>query len=478
MTIGRQQELAEFNRLYNSGNAEFVAVYGRRRVGKTYLINEALAGKITFHHAGLSPVEGTKQNGMKQQLQQFYYSLLMQGMPKSHCPKSWLEAFFMLETHLQAIDDGSRQVVFLDELPWMDTPRSGFVTALEGFWNGWASARHNLMLVVCGSSSSWILNNLINNHGGLYGRVTREIYLRPFTLAECEAFYTDKHIPFSRYDIVQSYMILGGIPYYMGYMEQNKSFAQNIDNLLFRDKAPLSDEYERLFRSIFVKPDATKRIIEVLATRHKGYTRTEISQKTGIPTSGDFSKLLQALVSSNFAEEYVPFGCSKRDVHYKLIDPFCWFYLRFVRNRTAYTEQFWQQHSEDASIVSWRGFAFELVCMNHIQAIKQALGIQGISTTQSAWTTSGDEQKEGTQIDMLIERKDNVVNMCEMKFYSDEFTVDKAYHLTLMHRQEMLRPYLSRKQSIISTLITTFGLKQTGYWGDFPQVVTMDDLFR
>ena len=213
MTIGRKQELAEFNRLYNSGNAEFVAVYGRRRVGKTYLINEALAGKITFHHAGLSPVEGTKQNGMKQQLQQFYYSLLMQGMPKSHCPKSWLEAFYMLEKHLQAIDDGSRQVVFLDELPWMDTPRSGFVTALEGFWNGWASARHNLMLVVCGSSSSWILNNLINNHGGLYGRVTREIYLRPFTLAECEAFYTDKHIPFSRYDIVQSYMILGGIPY-------------------------------------------------------------------------------------------------------------------------------------------------------------------------------------------------------------------------------------------------------------------------
>ena len=478
MIIGRQKELVEFNQLYNSGNAEFVAVYGRRRVGKTYLINEALSGKITFHHAGLSPIEDKKQNGLKQQLQQFYYSLLMHGMPKSHCPKSWLEAFFMLEQHLQRIDDGRRQVVFLDELPWMDTPRSGFVTALEGFWNGWASARHNMMLVVCGSASSWILDNLINNHGGLYGRVTHEIYLRPFTLAECEEYYQDRHIPFSRYDIVQSYMVFGGIPYYMGYLEPGKSLAQNIDKLFFQDKAILADEYDRLFRSIFSKPDVMQRIIEILATRHKGYTRVDILQKTGLSTCGDFSQLLQALVSSNFVEKYVPFGCRKRDIHYKLIDPFCWFFLHFMKNRPAHTEQFWQQHSEDAAIIAWRGYAFELVCMNHIQPIKQALGIQSISSVQSAWAILGDEQQNGTQIDLLIERKDNIVNMCEMKFYSSEFEVDKTYHLTLMQRQEVLRSHLSRKQSIVSTLITTFGLKQTGYWGDFPQVVTMDDLFR
>lgn len=478
MIIGRRREQTEFTQLYNSGNAEFVAVYGRRRVGKTYLINEALAGKITFHHAGLSPVERSTQNGMKQQLQQFYYSLLMHGMPKSHCPKSWLEAFYMLEQHLQRIDDGRRQVVFLDELPWMDTPRSGFMTALEGFWNGWASARHNMMLVVCGSASSWILDNLINNHGGLYGRVTREIHLRPFTLSECEAYYRDKHIPFSRYDIVQSYMFFGGIPYYMGYMDADKSLAQNIDKLFFQENAPLSDEYERLFRSIFSQPDTIQRIIEILATRHKGYTRAEIIQKAYIKTSGDLSKLLQALVSSNFVEKYVPFGCSKREVHYKLIDPFCWFYIHFKKCRTNRAEQFWQQHSEDAAIVSWRGYAFELVCMNHISEIKQALGIQSISSVQSAWATASDNQHDGTQIDLLIERRDNIVNMCEIKFYSTEFEVDKTYHLTLMHRQDILRTHLSRKTSIINTLITTFGLKQTGYWGDFAQVVTMDDLFR
>lgn len=200
-------------------------------MGKTYLVDEALKGRITFRHAGLSPVEHPKKNLMKEQLKNFYFSLLRQGMKKSKCPASWLEAFFLLEMHLQAIDDGTRQVVFLDELPWMDTPRSGFVTALESFWNGWGCHRENLMLVVCGSATSWIQDNLINNHGGLYDRLTCEIKLSPFTLNECEQFFKSKNIRLSRYDIVQSYMAVGGIPYYLGYFERGQSLAQNIDRL-------------------------------------------------------------------------------------------------------------------------------------------------------------------------------------------------------------------------------------------------------
>ena len=242
--IGRKQEIKQLNDIYNSGKAEFVAVYGRRRVGKTYLVDEALKGKITFRHAGLSPVEtasGSK-SPLKSQLEAFYYSLLMQGMKKSHCPKDWLEAFFMLEMHLQDIDDGTRMVVFLDELPWMDTSKSGFITAFEGFWNSWGCHRHNLMVVVCGSANSWIMDKLINNHGGLYGRVTREIKLEPFSLAECEACLLERNIQFSRYDIVHAYMILGGIPYYLNYMERGLSIAQNVDKLFFSKNAVLRIE--------------------------------------------------------------------------------------------------------------------------------------------------------------------------------------------------------------------------------------------
>ena len=235
--IGRIKETGELNRLYNSGKAELVAIYGGRRIGKTYLVDETFKGRITFRHAGLSPVEENKSGMLKAQLEHFYYSLLLHGMKKSKKPESWLEAFYMLETFLEEIDNGERQVVFLDELPWLDIPRSGFMTAFEGFWNTWGCHRDNLMVVVCGSANSWILDKLINSHGGLYNRVTYEMKLTPFTLGECEAFYESKEVRLSRYDIVQSYMILGGVPYYMGYFQKGMSLAQNIDNILLVNAA-------------------------------------------------------------------------------------------------------------------------------------------------------------------------------------------------------------------------------------------------
>ena len=240
--IGREKEIKELNKLYDSSFPQFVAVYGRRRVGKTFLIDQTLKNRITFRHAGLSPVDYQQKNLMKDQLKSFYYSLISQGMKKSKCPASWMEAFFMLEMHLQSIDNGGRQVVFLDELPWLDTPRSGFITALESFWNGWGCHRDNFMLIVCGSATSWIVDNLINNHGGLYGRLTCEIKLSPFTLKECEQYYQNRLIKLSRYDIVQSYMALGGIPYYLSYFDSGHSLAQNIDNLFFVKNAKLNDE--------------------------------------------------------------------------------------------------------------------------------------------------------------------------------------------------------------------------------------------
>lgn len=476
--IGRNKEVDELKKLVSSPKAEFVAIYGRRRVGKTFLVDEALREDITFRHAGLSPIdENGKSNNMKAQLLHFYHSLLIQGWKGRSRPKNWLEAFFMLEQHLQTIDTGARQIVFIDELPWMDTPRSGFITALEAFWNGWACHRTNMMLVVCGSANSWMLDNLVNNHGGLYGRTTYEIKLTPFTLAECEQFYQSQGIQLSRYDIAQANMILGGIPYYMTYFTRGKSLAQNIDNLFFAQNAKLKDEFTKLFASVFTNPEEMMRIVRYLATKRKGFTRECIAEGTNLGCNGHLSQWLMALVASDFVERYVPFGESKRNEHYRLIDPFCLFYLKFVDKQSEMDDAFWMNNVESPKINSWRGFAFEDLCLRHIGAIKRALQIAGISSSQSAWAVNGDDQQEGTQIDLLIQRKDNVVNMCEMKFYSEEFSVNKSYHMRLVHRMNTLVEKVSRKTVIHSTLVTTYGLAYNQYFGDFVNVVTLDDLF-
>lgn len=477
--VGRKKEIAELNRLYESNRAQLVAVYGRRRVGKTYLVDETFKGKITFRHAGLSPIESEESTGkspLKMQLKHFYNSLIMHGMKRSKCPESWLDAFFMLENLLESKGKDERQLVFLDELPWLDTPKSGFIIAFEAFWNTWGCHRDNLMVVVCGSATSWILDKLINNHGGLYNRVTYEIKLSPFSLVECEELFKSENIKLSRYDIVQSYMITGGMPYYLNYFQKGMSLAQNVDQLFFKNGAKLRNEYERLFASIFNNPEMMKSIIKLLSSRNAGYTRNEIAENTEYSIGGTLTGALNALIASDFIIKYVPFGLHKRDEHYKLIDPFCMFYLKFVEKQDSLVDSFWQQNSVSQSVISWRGFAFENVCFNHIDQIKAALGISGVSTKHSAWSKRADDIS-GTQIDLIIERKDNVVNLCEIKFYGNEFTVNKDYHRVLINRQELLEKEISSKMIIHNTLITTYGLKYNEYSGDFDNVITLDSLF-
>lgn len=475
--VGRKREIKELNRLYDHNQAELAAIYGRRRVGKTYLVDETFAGRITFRHAGLSPADENARGLLKLQLEHFYNSLVLHGMEETEKPKSWMEAFLLLEKFLQKIDDGARQLVFLDELPWLDTARSGFIRAFEGFWNTWGCHRKNLMVIVCGSANSWIQDKLINNHGGLYNCVTYEMKLSPFTLSECEEFYESSHVRLSRYDIVQSYMIFGGIPYYMGYVNGELSLAQNIDHLFFARNAALRDEYDRLFASVFVNPGALKSIVQLLYTRNAGFTRREITEKLGITDGGRLSCNLNALIASDFIVKYVPFGLNKREEHYKLIDPFCIFYLHFINGQRRVNEKFWQQNVTSAPVTIWRGFAFENVCFNHVHQIKRALGISGVISAHSAWSKkSGDEA--GTQIDLLISRNDNVSNMCEMKYYGGKFSVDKNYYAVILRRQEILAEEVSRKAAIRSTLITTFGLLHNEYSGVFTNVITLDDLFE
>ena len=387
-----------------------------------------------------------------------------------------MEAFSLPASALQERCDGTRLLVFLDELPWMDTPRSFFITALENFWNGWACHQPEVMPVVCGSANSWMLDKLVNNHGGLYGRLSFQIELAPLILGECEAFLESRGVSLSRYDIAQCYMIMGGIPYYLGCLRLNLSLAQNIDSLFFGKGAVLRDEFDRLFRSLFESPDRVRELVVFLARRSAGYTRNEIAHKLGISNGSTLSNLLSALLAGGFVVSYVPFGMSKPNVHYKLVDPFCLFFLRFVEGQSSLQEAFWMQNLASQAIVAWRGLAFENVCFLHIAQIKKALGISGVKSTQSAWTLSEGEG-ESCQIDLLVSRMDNIVNLCEIKFYNDLFSVDSQYYRLMMHRQNLLEPHLRKGMGIHNTLITTFGLAPGKYSSVFSDVVTLDNLF-
>jgi len=475
--VGRKEEIEELEKLYLSDRPEFVAIYGRRRVGKTFLIKQALKDRITFQHTGVSPIDQDgDRSRMKVQLESFYYSLLNQGLEGYKVPKTWMEAFFLLEQLLQNQDNGERQVVFIDELPWMDTPRSGFLPAFESFWNGWCSGRDNIMLVVCGSATSWILSNLSRNKGGLYGRLTAEIKLSPFTLRECEEYFIHEQIEISRYDILQSYMVFGGIPYYMSYFQRGLSFEQNTDKILFGNKPKLRDEFNRLFAAIFSNPEDCKKVVRLLATKHSGFTREEISKQTNIPLGGGLSDTLAALEESDFIIKYNPYGKPKSYQCYKLIDNFCLFWLKYVEANHK-EAGFISENMTSDILKAWHGIAFEEVCWQHITQIKRALEIGGVKSSTSAWSIKGDEEKDGAQIDLLINRNDNVVNLCEMKFTSTPYSIDKEEEMKLRHRIAALKDTLSPKQTIHLTMITTFGISHGKHSGVVQKEIKMNDLF-
>lgn len=476
MIVGRKREMEELRNLYESNKAEFVAIYGRRRVGKTFLVKEMFQDKMTFYHSGLSPFDKERKISMRDQLEAFYASLQRYGMEESSCPKSWMEAFRLLGELLDQIDDGKRQLIFIDELPWMDTPRSKFLMAFEHFWNTWGAWHDRVMLIVCGSATSWMLDNLINSKGGLYDRLTWQIKLSPFTLGECKEFFNAKNIMLSTYDIVECYMILGGIPYYLNYLQRGKSIAQNIDFLFFDRNAKLASEFQRLFGSLFVNPDDYMKIVRLLAKRHTGYTRDEITSNLGMTSGGTFTKMLESLVASDFIVSYHPFGISQKEIRYKLSDSFCLFYLRFVDGHNRQDESFWLHHQNAPQLNAWRGLAFEQVCFAHVFKIKKALGVEGVASSESALIIRGDEEKRGAQIDMLIVRDDRVVNLCEMKFLSKAFEPKTEDEQTLRERIATVQELLSFKHTVHLTLVTTVGLKANVHSGVFQHIITIDQL--
>ena len=473
--IGREEEIKKLEKFLKSTKSEFVAIYGRRRVGKSYLVEEVYKDKIVFRAVGAYIKEKYERTYKQVQLDHFYESLLDCGVSEdTPRPSNWREAFRLLRKYLEGLRS-RRRVVFLDELPWLAGPQSSeLITELGYFWNSWADRQRNIVLVVCGSATSWMLDNVIRDYGGLHGRLTEKIRLLPFTLKECEQYFKKHGFRLSRYEIAVAYMAFGGIPYYLNYLQPNRSLAQNIDSLFFSKSGKLRKEFSKLYKSLFSDSDKYMQIVRTLAAKRDGLTRKEIAEKTGIAYNGRLTKMLKTLVLSDFVVSYIYYGGSAKEVYYKLVDSFSLFYLVFIDNQPNVRENFWTTNLRTPQLNTWRGLAFEDVCMTHIRQIKKALGFSAVESTSSPWRSK--ERK--AQIDLLFDRADRVVCVCEMKFSSSEFSVDKEYDAELRRKVDRFAEETRCRKSIQLALVTTYGLTRNSYSGQFHSAITMDALFE
>ena len=472
MIIGRKEEQAELRLAYESEYSEFVAVTGRRRIGKTFLVRETFDYTFAFQHSGLA------NQKTRIQLQEFRQSLIKCGLKKCRVPADWFDAFFLLSDLLDQQGKG-KKVVFIDELPWMDAARSNFVSALEHFWNAYASARKDILLIICGSATSWIINNVFRNHGGLHNRVTHRIHLAPFTLGECEQYAKSRHLAMSRYDILGCYMVMGGIPFYWSLLERGRSLAQNIDALFFSPMGKLHYEYSELYDSLFRNPEPYLQVVSTLGTKRIGMTREELVNEGRITNNGQLSRILEDLEACGFVRKYVYQGIKRSNAIFQLVDNYTLFYYKFLHDNADVDENYWSVNVNTPIRNSWEGLAFERVCFEHIRQIKQALGISGVSTRVYSWRVTDDPvYGEGAQIDMVIDRSDQVVNLCEMKFSTKEYAIEKADDDNLRHKAGRFRETQKSHKAVHLTFITPFGVKRNMYQYSVQNVITADDLFK
>ena len=472
MIVGREKEQRELLGLLEKEESQFCAVYGRRRVGKTYLIRETFNYRFCFQHTGVA--KGT----LRQQLTAFRNSLVAAGM-KCAIPKTWIEAFELLKQLINNAPAG-KKLLFIDELPWMDTPKGSLIGALENFWNGWATARSekDIVLIVCGSATSWISKKLLKDNGGLRGRLTNRIKVVPFTLHECELFAKSANLALGRKDILELYMILGGIPYYWSFLRKGLSVAQNVDRLFFSETAQLRDEFEALYAILFKRPENYIKVIESLSDGRKaGMTRDDILRESKLTDGGTFSTILNELEECGFIRRFASADMAETNALYQLIDNYTLFHYLCIKKNAFSDEHYWSNTFTSTSHNVWKGHAFERVCLQHIPQIKAALGIAGVQTNACSWFARGSKERHGAQIDLVLQRADGVTDLCEMKHSTGVFAIDGDYAADLQNKFNAYQELSKDKRAPHLVMVTTDGVAHNSYYNMLQNEVTLDDLF-
>ena len=472
MIIGRINEQEQLAVSLKSNRAEFVVVYGRRRIGKTFLVKEYFKEQFSFYSTGVL------SNKSKDELMAFYQSLKRYGYEGSKCPNNWFEAFEILRNMIEAdivkIDSRyNKRIIFLDELPWMDTFKSDFKGAFDFFWNSFASTQKDLVLIVCGSATSWIINNLLNTKGGFYNRVTRKIHLEAFNLTETKLLINNlNNNDLSNEDIIKAYMVFGGVPYYLNFIEPAFSLIQNIDNLLFKKGGQLEYEFENLFSSLFNNYSIHMKIIETLSNRMKGLTRNEIIGISKLSSGETINKVLLELEECGFVRKYIDYKTNTKNSLYQIIDPFTFFAFNHLIQKKV---SLWQNYVGSPSYYSWCGRAFEIVCLNHILEMKELLGISGIDSLDYSFYQN---KKGGAQIDFMIDRKDNIINLCEMKYSDKEFVISDEYKENILNKIEVFKNVTKTKKNIMVTFVTLNGVSKNKNYSIVRKEININDLIK
>ena len=453
--IGREREWKELEWAVNSHRSEFIIMYGRRRVGKTFLVRRFFNDTYCFHYVG---AHRQKKNV---QLQNFREALVRYSGDKSIPElKSWHDAFLRLEEYLEKCKE-KRKIIFFDEMPWIDTQGSEFVDELEYFWSSWVQNRDDIVFVACGSATSWMKDKLEDNQGGLHNRITHRIYLRPFFLSECKAYLIEHGFDWDDYQILQCYMLFGGVPYYLSLLRPSLSLPQNVDSLVFRRGGDLSDEFNELYNALFNKADRYIAIVKLLSTKREGFTRDEIEQGTGY-SGGGLSKMLENLERCDFIVSYAQFGNKTKHTLYRLADFYTLFYFRYIEGNRSRDEHYWQHHYTDPGVASWEGFTFEEVCLRHLPHIKKSLGISGMATEASSWrfVPQKDDPRKGAQIDLVIKRADRIIHLVEMKFSETPYNITKAYEQQLIERKSLFMEITGTARGAVITFVTPRGVSK------------------
>lgn len=463
---GRRPEKAILTRLLGSERSEFLAVCGRRRVGKTFLVRRFFQDQPVNYFEMVGRFEGT----LADQLRLFSESLsevFYRGAPLAP-PETWHDALRQLRSAIETSRSNKKFVLFFDELPWIVTHRSGCLRELEHLWNAWCSRRDDIILVVCGSAASWMLKKIVNARGGLHGRLTQTIRLLPFTLQETEEYFADRKIPLTARDVIELYMCLGGVPHYLDHIDRGRSVAQHIDRICLDRNGALVNEFDHLFASLFDADEKYTGVVRALARKRRGLTRNEILESVGLASGGGATAVLGNLEEGGFISSIVPLDRTSRDRIYRLTDEFLLFYMTWLRARRPRS---WQQVQGTPRWRAWSGLSFEALCLKHTDAILRELGISGIRTETSSWL------HPDAQIDLLIDRADGVISICEMKFTDSPFTITKKYASELKRKIDVFREQTGTKKNIHLVFVTSYGLTRNKYSDELvDSLITMDAL--
>ncbi len=474
--VARRSERRTLDEALRSPDAELIAVYGRRRVGKTFLIREAYAQELCFELVGIH------QAALATQLRAFATALgAATRAPEPAPPPDWQAAFGQLSAFLtrRFKRRKTKQVVLFDEVPWLSSRRSGFLSAFEHFWNTWGTRQPQLVVVMCGSAASWMLQNIVRQRGGLHNRVTRRVRVEPFTLAEAEELLASRGVELGRYQTAELYMALGGVPHYLAQVRGGESAAQNIDRLCFARDGLLRTEFTNLYASLFDQSQRHEAVVRALASKRRGLTRSALLTAASLDSGGAATKVLDELEESGFILQMPRLGRARRDAVYWLADEYSLFYLTWLARHRGSAEGVWMRKQGTPAWRAWSGLAFEATCLKHVAAIKAALGIAGVETVEGAWEQRPDRKhRDGAQIDLVIDRADRSMNLCEMKFSEAEFVVDKAYARELKHKRDVFRAATGTTKALFLTLVTTYGVRDNEHArGLVARSITMDALF-